>query len=850
VNAQDAKTESFDVFLCHNSEDKPAVREIARQLAQKAIKPWLDEEQIRPGTSWQTALGQQIESIKSAAVFVGESDVGPWQNQEIQALLSQFVERHCPIIPVVLPSAKTTPKLPWPLANLHRVDFRNSHLDPLKQLIWGITGEKPAGLSAVPDSEKPVTVPETVKGHLLPPGGDDQIAKKRLYPPLAQPPDPEQAAQLEILRLRVMEYWVEGVLKHSLHHEVLISLGKRSMDKAVDAPWKYTVEVADAANLARLDSRDVSAIYDATGLVLILGEPGSGKTTTLLDLARTLLERAQDDLRERVPVVLNLSSWKKGQPLAEWISGELTNKYRVHRGTGHLWLKHKYLLPLLDGLDEVETRMQPDCVAAINAFISQFNPSGLVVCCRLMEYQWLPERLKLNGAICLEPLSPKEVSQYLDRGGPKLAALREAVNADPVLQELAQTPLMLSIMSLACQGVGGGELTRQKGESLEERRKQIFGLYVDRMFQRKGTAPYAFPKEKTIGWLSWLARKMREHSESVFLVEGLQPSWLDTRTRRVAYGTMVALNLGLIYGLSGGLSVGLFFGLIYGLSFGLSILVGVGLGCWSESTLKNGVMSGLSGGLIGGLSVGLFYGLSVGLSVGLVCGLVCGLSGGLIGGLGAGLLNHITLVEMMSWKWNQFWKRTIPGLIYGLIVGLSVGLSGGLVCGLIGGLVSGLVGGFTSTGKADKVSPNQGIKLSRKNALAAFLTTCLIFGLIGGLIGGLNGPYTKEGLCVALFGGLIGGLIVGLNRGGSAMIKHYALRLVLWRKGYTPFNFIKFLDHCARLILLKKVGGGYIFIHRMLLDYFAEMAPEVHSRKPETTTVARPDGRGALTAPS
>jgi len=37
-----------------------------------------------------------------------------------------------------------------------------------------------------------------------------------------------------------------------------------------------------------------------------------------------------------------------------------------------------------------------------------------------------------------------------------------------------------------------------------------------------------------------------------------------------------------------------------------------------------------------------------------------------------------------------------------------------------------------------------------------------------------------------------------------------------------PFNFVSFLDHCARL---KKVGGGYIFIHRMLLDYFAEMAP-------------------------
>jgi hypothetical protein len=102
-----------------------------------------------------------------AAVLVGESGVGPWQDQEIQGLLSQFMERRCPIIPVILPSVKTTPKLPWPLANLHRADFRESQVDPLKQLIWGITGEEPAELSQEPDSWKPVTVPETVKDHLL-----------------------------------------------------------------------------------------------------------------------------------------------------------------------------------------------------------------------------------------------------------------------------------------------------------------------------------------------------------------------------------------------------------------------------------------------------------------------------------------------------------------------------------------------------------------------------------------------------------------------------------------------------------------------------------------------------------
>jgi hypothetical protein len=131
--------------------------------------------------------------------------------------------------------------------------------------------------------------------------------------------------------------------------------------------------------------------------------------------------------------------------------------------------------------------LQPDCVAAIDGFIEEFQPSGLVVCCRLNEYRWFPTRLSLNGAICIEPLSSEEVNKYLDAGGPKLAALREAVGTDPMIRELAQTPLMLSIMSLAYQGAGSNALASQKADSAEGRRQQILGLYVEQMFQRKRT---------------------------------------------------------------------------------------------------------------------------------------------------------------------------------------------------------------------------------------------------------------------------------------------------------------------------------------------------------------------------
>jgi hypothetical protein len=92
----------FDVFLCHNGEDKPAVKRIGELLKERGILPWLDEWELRPGLPWQSALGQQIGQIKSAAVFVGKNGRGTWQDLELEAFLRQFVKRGCPVIPVLL----------------------------------------------------------------------------------------------------------------------------------------------------------------------------------------------------------------------------------------------------------------------------------------------------------------------------------------------------------------------------------------------------------------------------------------------------------------------------------------------------------------------------------------------------------------------------------------------------------------------------------------------------------------------------------------------------------------------------------------------------------------------------
>lgn len=136
------RDEEFDVFLCHNSQEKDAIRDMNLRLKAHGIRTWFDEEQLPPGRLWQDLLEEQITIIKTAAVFVGESGIGPWQQIEMRSFLGEFVRRRCPVIPVILPDCREVPKLPLFLSQLTWVDFRKPKPDPLKHLLWGITGEK------------------------------------------------------------------------------------------------------------------------------------------------------------------------------------------------------------------------------------------------------------------------------------------------------------------------------------------------------------------------------------------------------------------------------------------------------------------------------------------------------------------------------------------------------------------------------------------------------------------------------------------------------------------------------------------------------------------------------------
>lgn len=64
--------EIFDVFLSHNSRDKPAVRPIAEALEGRGLRVWLDERELPPGRS-----SSEAEPLLRRALQIDEHSFGP-----------------------------------------------------------------------------------------------------------------------------------------------------------------------------------------------------------------------------------------------------------------------------------------------------------------------------------------------------------------------------------------------------------------------------------------------------------------------------------------------------------------------------------------------------------------------------------------------------------------------------------------------------------------------------------------------------------------------------------------------------------------------------------------------------
>jgi tetratricopeptide (TPR) repeat protein len=151
---------NYDVFLSHNSKDKPAVEHIGHLLTEKyRLRCWLDKWNLVPGEPWQEALETALDQCQTVATFVGPNAISPWANEEMRsALESRAGDRERRVIPVLLPGAPDSRDLQLPrfLTRLTWVDFRAGldDEDALHRLYSGILGIAPGSVQKKKEEQK------------------------------------------------------------------------------------------------------------------------------------------------------------------------------------------------------------------------------------------------------------------------------------------------------------------------------------------------------------------------------------------------------------------------------------------------------------------------------------------------------------------------------------------------------------------------------------------------------------------------------------------------------------------------------------------------------------------------
>lgn len=173
----------YDIFLSYNSRDRDAVLRVGEMLKGVGIRPWVDVWDLVPGKPWQPQLEAAIGKVRSAAVCVGPSGMGPWQDQEMAAFIRKFIKRGSPVMPVVLPALKEVPDLPTFLEGFMWVDLRaltDENPRPLANLIAGILGRRPIEMQHD-------TLADQVAAILRPPVTDQPSMVSSDLPPVILP---------------------------------------------------------------------------------------------------------------------------------------------------------------------------------------------------------------------------------------------------------------------------------------------------------------------------------------------------------------------------------------------------------------------------------------------------------------------------------------------------------------------------------------------------------------------------------------------------------------------------------------------------------------------------------------
>ena len=624
---------------------------------------------------------------------------------------------------------------------------------------------------------------------------------------------------------------VDGYLDSSIIQIAAKDSGQENQIEISRYPWSFQLQRSRSRTPKESHSgADLLDIFDRVDNSLVItGDIGSGKSTTLWLLTRSLWDRANHTQDAPIPVLLDMQTWlNKKQPLIEWIVEQLLDKYSVPIRIGQAWVESDALALMVDGLDSIPKEHLGKCVRYIDDFREKHGLCHIAICCQTDIFKKLP--LQFSGRIEIQPLSDDEIIGVLQTiFGTEYSKVHCAIQNDDELQKLARSPFSLSLICASHRYEDS--IDGFSNLNTNELKHAFLRAYLtDRLDKWLGENKKR--ASEGLNWLSFLASNLVKHNENTFLLENIQTTWLPTSgpkrlyavISRMVLSVMVLMGVRLVFGLAvaqlgldpaaginigaivrflvgiilGGLPWALFLGLAFGLQASESKIDGeiiepVEAYKWSLEGAMNGWKS------ISSISLGIRgfrWGLPLGLGLGAIVGLI---------------------------KGDILW-----GVILGLIIGPVIGIGGGLVARRNLGILRGISSGLTIIPFEYKVKPNEGIRRSVKNALLfsilaiAFTSGTLLIGRLATLwvIYGVKG-----GIIISLLRSIRDGLVIGsfvwLKYGGLAAIYHYAIRFSLAFYRLTPWNYVKLLDSAVHNGILKQIGGGYTFMHPELLNLLA-----------------------------